>query len=424
MSFLFSNKHLSHIASIYIISIICGFPISAFWSVMIGIDSMGSYIYRVLCILLLAYLFFLGILQKKFTKLPRYTLPILIFSFIIYVRVMVDVLVRGIKFYEQEDSFFILFFIHNTISAVFIFCFLLESIDFSFLGKWLFISLLISNLQLLYYVINEFGFSPAIFQTRIVVNKSDETEGFILNPITFALVGQQLTAISIGHLLFNKDLKVKKYLYYISFVIGFILLLLGGSRGPILNMILVISFFLFVKNFKAKSLKNLLKYLATTTIIIAALIIFIGNETLENIEAFRRVITTIDNINNTDNEERVFEYSAAWSQFLQSPLIGDQFVNNFDSYHAHNIFLEVLMATGLIGAFFFFFFIRDYFKALYKVLFVDIPPSILSVYALSITIFLLGLTSGTLYLNLDLWLSLLAVIGYSKSYQQNSFPLT
>ncbi|MDF7820176.1 O-antigen ligase family protein [Runella sp. MFBS21] len=386
---------------------------------MIGIDSMGSYIYRAFCILLLAYLFFLGILQRKFTKLPRYTLPILIFSFIIYVRVMVDVLVRGIKFYEQDDSFFILFFIHNTISAVFVFCFLLESIDFSFLGKWLFISLLISNLQLLYYVANEIGFSSALFQNRIVVRKSDETEGFILNPITFALVGQQLTVISISHLLFNHDLKEKKYLYYLSLTIGFILLVLGGSRGPMLNTFLVLSFFLLVKNIKTKSLMNLFKYFIITIVIILILITFIDPQILESIEAFRRIITTVDNINNTDNEERVFEYAAAWNQFLENPLIGDQFVNNFDSYHAHNIFLEVLMATGLVGAFFFFFFIRDYFKAIYKIFFIDIPPSILSIYAISITIFLLGLTSGTLYLNLDLWLSLLAVIGYSKRYQQN-----
>lgn len=417
MSFINSDKHLGRVLAYYFILIIFGFPICAVWSVSIGIDSIGSYIYRIISLVLIFYILFLGIYQKKIFILPRYIITLIVFCLLLYIRVIFDVIARGIPFFFQDDNFYILFFSSNTLLPVIIVSCLLKYFDYTTFAKLSYIAVLISSLQLLIYVLYTFGLSPEIFQTRIVVlrsNPESADNSYILNPITFALVGQQLSMVSITYLIFNKNNKIQKIQFLASFFIGFIVLLLGGSRGPILTTLLVFFILIFVKNYKSKNLLTFLKYIIGFIIIIFSLFLFIDNDTLENIEALRRIFNTVDTINNTDKEERVYEYAAAWNQFLENPIIGDQYVNNFDNYYAHNIFLELLMATGIIGTFLFLLFFVHYLKALLKVLYQEIPPSMLSIYILSISAFLLSMTSGSLYISLDFWLFILAVCGYDK----------
>ncbi len=419
MHLLKSDTHLGKVLAYYFLLILFGFPISAVWSVMLGIDSIGSYIYRIISLIFIFYIIFLGIYQGKFRILPRYILTLILFCILLYTRVIVDVIVRKIPFYFQDDNFYILFFSTNTLFSVIIISCLIKHLDYSIFSKLSYIALIISSLQLLLYVLYTFGLSPELFQTRVVVLKSNPDASdtvYILNPITFALVGQQLSMISLTYLIFNQNTIWKNIHHLASFSLGFIVLLLGGSRGPILNTTFIFFILIFVKNFQNKNLLLFLKYTIGIIIFISAILLFIDIDTLENIEAIRRLFNTVDTINNTDKEERVFEYSAAWSQFLESPLWGDQYVNNFDNYYAHNIFLELLMATGVIGTFLFLLFFANYIKAQFSVLYQTIPTPVLSIYTLSISAFLLSLTSGSLYLNPEFWFFVLFVCSYHKNY--------
>lgn len=423
MNFISSSQHLGKVLAYYFILIIFGFPICAVWSVAIGIDSIGSYAYRIISLILIFYIFFLGLHQKRFFIIPKYILSLIIFCLLLYIRVLFDVIVRGIPFYFQTDNFYIIFFSSNTLLPVIIVSCLLKYFDYSTFAKLSYITLLISSLQLLIYVLYTFGFSPEIFQTRIVVLRSNPESAdniYILNPITFSLVGQQLCIVSITYLIFNKNKNLQKILFFASFFIGFISLLLGGSRGPILVTVFIFFISIFIKIYQSKNSTTFFKYFTSIATIIILLFLFIDYDTLEHIEAIQRIFNTIDTINNTDKEERVHEYAAAWNQFLENPILGDQYVNSFDNYYAHNIFLELLMATGLIGAFLFSLFFIHYFKALTKAISQKIPPAILSIYILSISTFLSNMTSGSLYLSLNFWLFTLSVCGYDKVTFTNS----
>ena len=60
---------------------------------------------------------------------------------------------------------------------------------------------------------------------------------------------------------------------------------------------------------------------------------------------------------NNEVEVRSLEWERAWNQFIDSPVVGDAFINKYDNSYCHNLIIEVLMSTGIIGGTFFFSFI-------------------------------------------------------------------
>src|SRR5690606_13694819 len=100
-------------------------------------------------------------------------------------------------------------------------------------------------------------------------------------------------------------------------------------------------------------------------------------------------------------------------QFLQSPLVGDSFLiseGEFRGYYPHNLILESLMTTGIIGTFFFFIWLFGTIKKSYLVLRYDLAYGWLPL--LFIQYFAFGLTSKSFYTNYLFWFFGFLVINF------------
>ena len=96
-------------------------------------------------------------------------------------------------------------------------------------------------------------------------------------------------------------------------------------------------------------------------------------------------------------------------------MIGDAFVTTYDKSYSHNLFLDVLMSTGLVGMSFFMgmlYFIFD--KIMWATKHIRRLPHFSAYTFLFLAQFLLGMTSGGLFLSIGFWLLSATILGVKK----------
>ena len=165
-----------------------------------------------------------------------------------------------------------------------------------------------------------------------------------LTTIAFGQLG--ITAIIIGACMIatERNLLVRSVLPAFLIVIGTLISLRSGSRGPLLCLIAII---VFTTITRARKLSNgiLLSLLFTGLVVvfyqgILALIAHIAPVLVERL------------LYSASNEERALLLQEAWEAFLNSPVTGDRFaIIHADGkfIYSHNMLLDALMGTGIIG---------------------------------------------------------------------------
>lgn len=276
-------------------------------------------------------------------------------------------------------------------------------------NKLAFYVLFINNITLLIELLYMFGSIGSIMESaqyaRMSLGVSD-TDLYVIDPIRMSSFGQVLASISLFNIL---TIKTKRYIYVIGFLLGGTILLLGASRGPLLAFLLLslLTVFIVFRNLIYKlTYGKLLKLFGT--IAIGFLVIILGNfEKIglnsENFNIFKRFERFFKDRGKGVKEARDYEWESAWQQFLDSPIYGEAWLNRFDNYYPHNIYLEVLMATGLLGGIFFFpLLILLMYKFFSFYINARIEYSILFILAFTATMF--HFLSGGLYLATSFWI--------------------
>ncbi|GGZ15416.1 hypothetical protein GCM10007049_04390 [Echinicola pacifica] len=234
---------------------------------------------------------------------------------------------------------------------------------------------------------------------RVSITEGDGSSELVLNTILISFYGAILLLISL-----NEFLKRKDYVRYtIPFLLGASNLLIGAARGPLLGALLIV-FFLIINNIRILNKKAIFLSYGAAFIFIG--FIFSSYSYDLNIESIDRISTLFDSDqsgNNFKNEARPHEWNSSWEQFLNNPFIGDKILNDYDNYYPHNIYLEVLLSTGVLGGFFFFI---PFLKSL--IFNFRLQDDFLKIVFLVNVIF--GITTGSLYLNVGFWVSLALII--------------
>lgn len=150
--------------------------------------------------------------------------------------------------------------------------------------------------------------------------------------------------------------------YSLTLAIGFFLMFAGGSRGPVISVLIV--FFIRQSYFISK--KNLLLLVITVISIVSIGFIFIGGYLFET--DFYSIYARFDLFNALSD----FDF-----QYLMGSGIGSfaLLISGVDmTYYPHNIFLEIFFENGLIGIFLFslmlYLFIRSFKPNVINLLFV------------------------------------------------------
>ena len=183
-----------------------------------------------------------------------------------------------------------------------------------------------------------------------------------VSTISFGHFGATSLILSIYALYYKNTTIVSKFALFAIIMIALYFVLRSGSRGPLLALVTVPIFAYFAR----------IRHLSVA-IVAVAITLFILNLTFNFIvEAIGTISPILEARLITTSEETGFGsrdkyYIEAIDLFLKSPIWGSQFLIIFDDGsvpdYAHNMLLDSLMATGILGAILLIYFL---FIGLYK----------------------------------------------------------
>lgn len=272
---------------------------------------------------------------------------------------------------------------------------------------WIVLTHCISIVVIFFFL---YGLKLEAFLSRhIVANAMQESEiGRPINPIIISRGGGFL---ALAALFYQSKNLLLKFVRMPSFFLGIGLLLLGASRGPLiafmLTLLLMGFYFVF---FSKKNSMWMVKLIIGFILLLSTFIYIIRNIKNFNISIVHRFTNMANTSNGLQGEERLFQWVAAWNQFLSSPIYGDSFVENFSKTYPHNLLLEILMSTGLIG---FILFILTLFFA-FKKGFYLLKNGHKLIFCLFFFGFISMLFSGAIFLSPEFWAILVLILGTSN----------
>lgn len=173
----------------------------------------------------------------------------------------------------------------------------------------------------------------------------------MLNVSYFGIYGTITALILIFNLFHFKFDKFKLIWKIILLIFSIFMIFLSGSRSPLIIFVVILMyiFYLYVKNKKLK-LSTFLTLGAVLISITALIFYIISSNVLEDFSTIQRFVNLTEASKHGEViDPRELEWASAWTQFLSSPIIGDQIVTTYDYFYPHNIYLEVLMSLGIFG---------------------------------------------------------------------------
>ena len=179
--------------------------------------------------------------------------------------------------------------------------------------------------------------------------------------------------------------------------LNLIVLLLSASRGPFLGLVLVLSIQVFPKFSVLR--KNIFPILIGILTLLALLLRF---DIITSMFLGRFTNIDFGEGNLLDGELRFILWNYAFQYFLNNPILGIH--TTTDIGYPHNIFIEILMSTGLVGGVIF---AIIYFRTLKKILLLSklnspfIWPGLLFILHS-----IVGFFAGSIYSSRYLWWSL------------------
>lgn len=388
-------------------------------TLLLGVFSSTSNFYiRVAEIGLLVSIVMLSVSFSR--KNNEVLLPLISFFLIYSVRLVNDVLLEDILMIYQTPLYTLGYFLGLTLLPVITIALLYRSQDSQIVFRHSLAVLIVGNICLFLYAVTAGHFeNGSIFSGRI--QKSGELEGTAtLGPIWIGMSGAMLASMLIG--LFVS----RRWYSKIQLGVGTALLCLsvtniffGASRGPLIALVVVIMALLFrprtrVVGAICGASRRKAWMIAIWTVCIAALLIVSSEGTVFLVERMFSLYT--DYIDGREVfEARSIIYAAAWQDFLTSPLIGTSYVVSHENSSAHNIILESLMATGLVGTIVLFMALIRALKGILRLMDGTHGSEGVSLALLAICSLVTGLSSSSIGQSPALWilLALVTVMGTS-----------
>lgn len=411
---IFRKNILGTVAVYLSLMLAFGFPLTSGIIILLKSPNQTeiNIIIRVIYILTSLYLIIGSFFHKSSNKLSIGGYAILVFWIIYMCRLLYDLFYVGIKFINGDTFFVLSFAIGNGLIPTIALLRTGKYVDLQQLSKVGFIIILISNVFITYFLIKYFGFGLDLFASRAYLSFTDSAgdEKTILNPITISLMGEALGVISFYFILFpSKESPLyKKVFLFPFFIIAMINLLFGGSRGPLLGflmLVMLITYF-YLKVGSYSVIYNL-KLLIVAFSIVSLIVIYLPF-LKENFTLIARFTDTIDSRTSGGTEKRDYHLISAWNIFVDSPFIGGRFVEDYENHYPHNVYLEALMATGIIGGGFFFIAIGTALRKLRRFYLKYIGSKIFIVFVFILVNMIAVAISGSLFTSVGFW-SMLAL---------------
>lgn len=356
----------------------------------------------------------------------RYMVPLLIFFLVYSVRLLNDVLVLGIVGAQSPTYILAYFFGLTFLPAVAIMVSINRS-DLERLHHWLFLSIVLANLGLLFYL-GAYGLpsNQQVFAGRAEV-EGDLAGTAIINPIIVGLMGAVLVAFALGRLAVVRPIGGFLHLVHLGLIlIGGFNVLIGASRGPALALILcfLILFYTMLRgSVGADRLNPRASIWVYGGAVVAVLVYLVAVQGM-SVFLFDRFATMFDTSAGRFVEERDFVYAIAWNDFLDSPIYGASYLVSAGNQLAHNFVLDALMSTGVLGGLFLALAMLWFVTGIVNMIHGKTGPYGYSIALASVCFLVVGATSGSVGQFPELWLflSLATVLGNHSTAARAAAP--
>lgn len=241
-----------------------------------------------------------------------------------------------------------------------------------------------------------------------------------IGSLGFGHYGVSLSILSVYLIKYGKlhQFKFKYIVLILSLIIGLITIYVSGSRSPLLALFIILTIILF-------GIKKPLKY-----ILIGVVVYSLYNEFKTEIATFflnyggnlgYRINRTIME-NYTSGRDILLEY--AFIQISDNPFFGSSFlltgIGDFRGYYPHNLLIEILLAVGIFGFYFFIYYLGGIFKNIYIHL-KKYGNKHSWIFFIFFQYFLFGMVSKSLYTNTLLWMFGALSLNYLLNYKKNIY---
>jgi O-antigen ligase len=400
------------------------YPITSVFLLQLGIDSS---IANMFIKILIAGLFAASLMTTYpyERNIFSVSLPILLFFFIYSFRFLYDTLALGIftgsqGIFYNYSYFFILTFVPMIILSL-----ALRPEDTSAIHRSIFGMVIVANLALFYHVVSGGVLSAEeAFGGRLQVD-GEQAGTALLNPIVVGFMGTVLATFTIGRLAVFHNMSWKSELLHIGLImLGTLNVMFGGSRGPVFAYVLCLLVVLAASIRSGTSTQGfkLRGRIWGYAGILVGIMIALALSDAISFSIFDRFEYMFDARTGRVEEERDFVWALAWEGFISSPIIGTSYAvwNGAGFVSAHNIILDALNATGLLGGIFLAWALVRTAIGIARLTNGSMGPHGFSLALTGVCFVTLSLTSGSISQNPDLWIyitmiSLLGALGYKKS---------
>jgi O-antigen ligase len=120
-----------------------------------------------------------------------------------------------------------------------------------------------------------------------------------------------------------------------------------------------------------------------------------------------------------EKEDRDYQWESAWRQFKENPVLGDSYITDYDKSYAHNLILDSLMATGIVGTALLLYLIYKSF-VLFNKSNKRFKIHFFPIWIMFLSILLLSMTSGGLFAAFPFWI-MLAVTSKIPIYAHSKY---
>lgn len=330
-------------------------------------------------------------------KAPTYLL--LLFSAFYLSRIIIDNL-KDLSYYVSTTKLLLYYLSFDMIPFLLISNIKFKPADFTVIRQ----SLLLSGF--LFSILSLLFFRNYIGMVGRLTNETAESD--MLSPLALSYCSSLAIGVALSYWLENKTTLRNKI--YLSLIIALSAtpFFLGSSRGSLVALLFP---FLLIMISAKKITKNF-KLISITFVAFVAIIYLSEYFGSSLIDRFTQTNSDIQEGN--DAAIRTVMWSNAFNQFTENPIMGDRLkVDGFDIY-PHNIFIEILQCTGLLG--FIPFFILTAIAFIKSIKIFRLTPAYSWVGVLFLQCFLQNMFSGGIFSASWLMMSMALVLAFDRMW--------
>ncbi|MBA2563242.1 MAG: O-antigen ligase family protein [Chitinophagaceae bacterium] len=261
---------------------------------------------------------------------------------------------------------------------------------------WFFCISLVIGLILAYFLARQ-NIDLDVHNVRYDANSS-------VNTIVYGQTGCALSLVSIFGF-FNYKKKLFRIFFLVLFIVGMLSIARAGSRSPVVVLALVSTFYFMARLGNVKGIIIIFVFVGLITIFINPIIGLL--ESMGSNLAIRLTSMVVKG----ESSGRDDIYSNTLNIIQGSPILGEYYflpTGVGAGGYPHNFFLEVFLATGLLGGIPFMIMIFISLVKAYKLIKVNHPSSWIIILYLQMLVF--GMFSTGLYSSQDFWVLLFYIM--------------